>query len=1193
MRKVPTAGLALAALAIAVGATEWSCSQTPTNVPIRTFEGAQKVAVVCLQVLTTNGQALPPGQGAIPVPENNCAPVASGVAPGMLPFHLIAAVTQTTRGELAIVDLTGGYVVDEDQSTPGTNFIPVGTNPTDVAIPPDGSTTYVSSAAANKPAIYAIPSRRLLGDSTAVLNPDTPPLQLTDLLACSLPQPPLALAIEPLPGTTGPDGGAAPDGGVAPDGGAAPDGGVAPDAGPGVPMPYTLVALLGSEGTLPPRVVTLDPTASFEGKPGALPPCTITGSTLLTANLPSTWSPGPAWPDGVPYVDGGVDIDGQLPPVGPQPFCSSAPLSDAGVMQPVDAASEAGPPEAGPTGPTGDGGPDGEVADGASADGAVEDGATEDGSADAGVLEEAGPGETGAPATPPMMTPVGAGSLDAGIPLALAPLSTPNPSSMVMRTDLPVLYVSDESLPMIHVVDLSNPATPVEIEPLLATSLAQPARAVRVGALALSPPTRDFKRYLYAVDLSTGSLIVYDVTNGAAAPHVPLVRPAAALNPFAPIDRIVFPAPVVAVTFAQHDWPAQTQTGSNALTNSSLAYTGLLCNPNPTAHPNATTFQDLGAYYRVDQAGVIQPNGNANSFPTRLRGVFGFATMSNGTVATIDVDDWDAPCRRPDPMVDGGITGSLDVPQPDAGTNDLDPYHTPLAYQGGTLAESPAVTLEPFFPVSQPHRLRSNVLLRNDPSSGNHVPNLVSAPQLTDINGAPVVTSGMAGTAEPLLLPTVLQPGFADPSAVQNPTEPQPGARVPLAGAANQGTVPNPMKPPTPSVRVSFDDPTVQFNQDWTVTYEGTLPSSNGILADIASSPPGDYTTLTFSVAGANLCALGIEDWSIGQAQANAALEAIKNDLNPSLLTPQQKSLPTWTTDYVEITDDILPEGDPYWSDMNQTCWGIPGTDLADGGVVQGMDLPTQRFDVCQATFGGPGTNPDTNPTRDAPILEAYTDHLRVGRFGRFQSQLETPADRSVDPGSPNNPTFLKLMACCFHNQAKFKVRAGGEWIAVGQQGVGLLHHVRASVDPATLNRCVLSCDPNDALLNARSFDVPWGLPPCTTAVPMTQTIDRNNVLAMRNPMFSYVTWGGCGAFNGPMTMFAHTLTPRDLTWKFSMSGGFSPLTIPLSGANGATVAPQSMLFISSLGQIAVVDGSQQGLVLIDLNTVAFSTNYF
>jgi hypothetical protein len=70
-------------------------------------------------------------------------------------------------------------------------------------------------------------------------------------------------------------------------------------------------------------------------------------------------------------------------------------------------------------------------------------------------------------------------------------------------------------------------------------------------------------------------------------------------------------------------------------------------------------------------------------------------------------------------------------------------------------------------------------------------------------------------------------------------------------------------------------------------------------------------------------------------------------------------------------------------------------------------------------------------------------------------------------------------------------------------------------------------------------------------------------------------------------------VTTRDLAWKFTVSGGFSPITISLAGTTGATVAPQSMLFISSLGQMAVVDGSQQGLVLIDLDTVAFSTNYF
>jgi hypothetical protein len=1175
MRKLPTMSLALAALAVAAAASGSSCSQTPTNVPIRTFEGAQRAAVVCLQVLNVPD----PTHGAIPVTQDNCAPVAAGVVPQTLPYHLVAAVTQTTRGELAIVDLTGGFVVDEDPSTPGNNFIPVGTNPTDVAIPPDGLFTYVASASATKPAIYAIDSRRLLGNSLAAGTPQTPPLQLTDLAACSLPQPPLALAIANLPPGSGTDGG-----------------GVQESA-------YGLVALLGTEGSFPARVVTIDPsslTNQSAAEHGSLPACTITGGVTLSGELPASWQPGPSWPDGVPYVDGGVDLDGQVPSLGPPGTCSPpvAPTVDAGGA----VASEAGagvPDAAGGVATSDAAGPE----DGGPDDAALEDGGTVAATEDAGVAQ---PGVVDAGSMLAMAAD--AGAPDAGFELAVAPLSAPNPSSMVMRDDLQLLYVADQSLPLIHVIDLSDLNAPKEIEPLLATSVSLPARPVRVGGLALSPPTRDYKRYLYAIDEAAGSLMVYDVTDGATSPHVPLQRPNPELDPFAPPDRLTFSAPVATMAFVQHDWPLQVPTGLNVPANTSLAYTGLLCNPNPQAHPGSTTFNDLGAFYRVDQAGVIQANGTVENFPDRLRGVFAFATLSNGTVVTIDVDDWDAPCRRPDPMEFGQITGSLDVPEPDAGAGpdggaDLDPYHVPLAYQVGTmpvnsLMESPAVTLEPFFPVSAPHRIRSGVLVRNDPTSGVHIPNLVGTPQLTDVNGTPVATSGRAGVANPLLLPTTLQPGFTDPTTVQNPTEPNPAARITFT--ADGGTFPDPATSPTPGVRLSFEDPTVTQNQDWTVTYEGVLPSSNGIFANIAPAQPDDYTTLTFTTTGANLCGLGIEDWGIGQLRAEQALRDMKAANLP--VSQAENTLPQWTTDYVEITSDILQQGDAYWS-LPQACWDIPDTDLADGGTGH-VSIADQRYDICQATFGAPGSNPDLNVTRDAPILEAYTDHLQVGRFGHFTNQLETTSNRSVDPGSANNPTFLKLMTCCFNKQASFKVRAGGEWVAVGQQGLGLLNHVKAA-DPPGNNRCVLSCDPNDSLLNARSFDVPWAAPstnPSTNCVFMPPpgtnattagfpSVYRDDPLAMRNPMFSYVTWAGCGT---PMAGSGdHTLTARDLTWKFSVTGGFSPLTIALGGTTGVSVNPQSMLFIPSIGQLAVVDGAEQGLVLIDLNTVAFSTNYF
>ena len=47
-----------------------SCSQTPTNVPVRTFEQAQKVDVVCMQVNDNAGNTL---TRPIPSPEAQCA----------------------------------------------------------------------------------------------------------------------------------------------------------------------------------------------------------------------------------------------------------------------------------------------------------------------------------------------------------------------------------------------------------------------------------------------------------------------------------------------------------------------------------------------------------------------------------------------------------------------------------------------------------------------------------------------------------------------------------------------------------------------------------------------------------------------------------------------------------------------------------------------------------------------------------------------------------------------------------------------------------------------------------------------------------------------------------------------------------------------------------------------------------------
>jgi len=569
-----------------------------------------------------------------------------------------------------------------------------------------------------------------------------------------------------------------------------------------------------------------------------------------------------------------------------------------------------------------------------------------------------------------------------------------------------------------------------------------------------------------------------------------------------------------------------------------------------------------------------------------------------------------------------GMTGSLDVAEPvPSSTSDLDPYHAPLTYNA-LIPEIAATTLESFFPVSAPNRVRSNFLLRNDPTTGLHVPNQLGPALLFDVNGTLISTNIAGGSVAPLMLPTPLPPGFYDPSYVENPTEPDPSSRTTVAstaglasaaGQADAGALlPGSNQTSSPGVRVSFDDPTAEQDQDWTVTYEGAIPTVGNIALDIASSD-GTYQTLTLATgvgtadassrsASPAFCSRGIEDWSVGQARAGVVLQAIAAAGLPAPGTGTQQgspTLPQWTSDYVELADDLLPQGDGYWSQPSSEndCWD---GDLADDPSNSGPSSHADdRYNRCASEYGFDGEDAapegnqsvaDTFFARDFPILEAYDDHLVLGRFGWFDTDSkgntvgEQPNNRVVVGADPSNPPFLRFARCCFHHQSTFKVRTGGEWVTLGS-ATGLLNHVQT--DPGT-HRCVIGCNPTEVLENARSFDIPWSLPASGCTPPaLPASLDRNSVLALRNPMFSFVMWSGCA----PLAANDHTETARDLVWKFSLRGGFTPVTVSLSQNTTTAVSPQSMRFIDSLGQLAVVDGAQQGLVLIDLNTLQFAHN--
>jgi len=476
---------------VAVVSSVASCAATPTNTPLRSFETAKDLDVVCMKVFTTvdddggAGIAITP---PIPVGQQNCAPVPLNQIGAELPYHLFALVTQYLPGEVAVVDLTAGYIVDEDPATPGVNFLPVGAFPTGIAAAPDGLMTFVTSADPTKPALYGLPSVGILGAgvvydggiATVFAGVGTAQVPtLPSWPACSLPGAPGPVVAVPIAQTTQPAEA------------------VAPKA---VQLPaasYVLAVVLPGDATQPGRILTIDPLPLLRGggvevgpgpvvAPGSLDHCPIIGEVPLSGGFQAPDASGPPWDDGVRYV-----VDG-----GPALESDGAPSFAAAT--------------AGKEGPL--------------------------------------------PLKLPELNQFVCGG-DAGAATAMPDASTSSPglpsklprATAVARAE-DFLYVADGNLPLIHVIDVSNPTRPKEIAPLFVTSLAQPGRPLSVSGLAISPPTSvlesfpatpgspataSYTRYLYAIDEmdNPASVIVYDVTDPIRSSHLPLTRPHPELSP--------------------------------------------------------------------------------------------------------------------------------------------------------------------------------------------------------------------------------------------------------------------------------------------------------------------------------------------------------------------------------------------------------------------------------------------------------------------------------------------------------------------------------------------------------------------------------------------------------------------------------------------------------------------------------------
>lgn len=134
-----------------------ACNANTNISPPRAFNRPARMAFVCFDTTVAD---VP-----VAVPLSQCQPtnLATNSGTGLQTYPtnrtLHALVTQSTRGEVAAVDLSNRVILDSDVRIPGATFVPVGELPSDIVVPAM-SPTCAWVASAGRHTITSIPTPR-------------------------------------------------------------------------------------------------------------------------------------------------------------------------------------------------------------------------------------------------------------------------------------------------------------------------------------------------------------------------------------------------------------------------------------------------------------------------------------------------------------------------------------------------------------------------------------------------------------------------------------------------------------------------------------------------------------------------------------------------------------------------------------------------------------------------------------------------------------------------------------------------------------------------------------------------------------------------------------------------------------------------------------------------------------------------
>lgn len=714
------------------------------------------------------------------------------------------------------------------------------------------------------------------------------------------------------------------------------------------------------------------------------------------------------------------------------------------------------------------------------------------------------------------------------------------------------VYVADSTRSVVHVLDVSDPCNGTELPALLPLSYEQPWRAVKTSRLAVSPlsitsKNPQGKQFLYAIDQDdqpAASIMVFDLTKVEASDpnsRTPLIFDGSSRQPYMPADRLRFGAPVQDVSFVLRDFPKpDSTTGAGEF--------GLLCEPDPSA-------SGPGTLYR--------PNSDFSdgARPINLRGLFGFAMLTNGQIAVIDADDFDAPCRRP-------VTSNMSMDVEDIHGCKNDGISTPFELNG-----TPTVTNESSCRIVEPHRPRSASLSISSTTTGVRAPSLRTFPQFSTPSSSVPLDKQPRMMATDLVDPN--DPSKTLPAEVNVGSQPfancasRQGADAPppcnSAGTSSPLEIDPKAEGATNSLTLPLVEPrSYTTDQSLALVYEGQLfpARSSGFL-----DPAPDPSRAVLVDPDGNFCGAGVEDSETIRTRGSA-------------LGIPESSLDAWAeahADYVQITGDFPRSDDVYWT-------------VGRGSTCAGLINPTKPTvpgrDACASRFGNIDNLAVLNTRRNLSVLEASAGQLLV-----------QPQNCTGD----SCQAILEQVTCCFPAGTAYTVRASNQWLVTGG-GVGL-HDIGVGAG----NRCVhtASCDRRKELYGQRVFEV------CDPAVPFESHTDENGNVVVdsvcdqaTNPKVGCVAGvvGGTTQIpvqpNGPASQcIFENLTSRfvvyrgaqpnipNMTFSWQTTGGFVPQTISML-ALSSSVSPQSLNYLPQPGYLAVVDASTVGLALFDLNSL-------